>query len=219
MKKIALLFSFFILLFANSIYSQSDKVKERIGVIFRINGPFEIHSNTIFGTASAKDSISKESKYYDAIMFLKSEKANPTSIIKEFYINSIRLEGYDLVVIDEELNEKNFPFFESKKNKYFDLNIKVLKEKYNVDKVLIVFGGFGFEIENFGDKRTNIALNNFIVNTNTNIIEKRFYIGNIKNIKKDNLLNPPDYPNIVESMNRLLDERIFPEVKSMIEKL
>lgn len=223
MKHFTFLFTILSLTFYNILSSQTNQNNDKIGIIFKIEGPYKIYRDAIYNITSKDGNSVDNDKYADAIYFFKTEKVNPTEKLKEYYMNQIKLNGFDPILLSENLTEDNFPAVNSKTNKQYSLDMTILKRKYNIDRVLIVIGIYGLEFENIGifdgDKRTNISLSNFVVNTNDNDINKKFQVGNIKNIKKKNLLSPPDYPNIVESMNRLLNERIFPEIKLKLKNL
>ncbi|WP_163395934.1 hypothetical protein [Flavobacterium limi] len=94
--------------------------------------------------------------------------------------------------------------------------------KYNIDYLLVVYGQFGIEFEKVGvfngDKRTNIFLNNVFINLETNEVVSNFNVGNISNIKKKNILSPPNYPNIDLSMNNLLNDKVLPEIERKIKR-
>ncbi len=223
MKNLNILFTISLFVITNLSFTQTNLNQEKIGIIFKTEGPFKIYRNGPMNINFNQENDSEENKYFDAINFLKNEKANPTVRLKEFYINQLKSSGFEFVIIPEELNEQNFPLLNSKKNRFFRLNVSTLKNKYNINKVLIVNIQFGFEFEHVGvlggDKRTSISINNFVVDINNNEIYRKFTVENIKNIKKKDLINPPDYPNIVESMDRLLNERIYPEITKKIESL
>lgn len=56
------------------------------------------------------------------------------------------------------------------------------------------------------------------LNLNTNEIISNFNVWNVQNIKKKNILSPPNYPNIEKSMNSLLNEKILPEIERKIKR-
>lgn len=206
------------ILFANVLSAQSNISAENIGIIFKIDGPFKIHRSMIYNIIS-----SKNEDYDSAIKYMKNESINPTLKLKQNYILKLKVKYPNLIVIDDSLSVKNFPLNSIENSKTYKLNLTTLKSKFNIEKILIVDGFYGLEFESIGfisgDKRTNISLINYFVNLSDNKIEKKFYVGNIKNITKKDLLNPPNYPNIVESMNRLLYERVLPEIDVKLDNL
>ena len=219
MKNLTCLFIILLVVSPTLFYSQPNQNKKRIGFVFKIEGPYKIHRETFLNMTITGGNDSQKDEYYDAINFLKTDKVNPTEKLKQYYVNEMTWRGFDLVILNEDLVESNFPVLNPKKNKQFYLDMTSLKKKYNVDEVFIVQGKYGLEFEDLGDKRTNIFLNNFMVSSADNKITKKFTIQEIQNIKKKNLLNPPDYPNIVESMNKLLEEKILSEIIIELEEL
>ncbi|MFI0490127.1 hypothetical protein [Flavobacterium sp.] len=219
MKKLKFLIPFFLLFFS---IAKSQSTDEKIGILFKFSGPFIIHRDALENIPYQTENGNKSNKYYDAIKSMKNDNINPQKKIEDFYKSTLKEKQANYIIIEENLTEENFPKFEGNK-KSFPLNIKNLKIKYNVETILIVDCVYGMEFESVGiiagDKRTNIVLNNFLVETNTNSILNKFKVGNIKNIRKKDLINPPNYPNIEESMNRLLIERIFPKLKTELLNL
>ncbi|MBZ4042389.1 hypothetical protein [Flavobacterium hibisci] len=65
---------------------------------------------------------------------------------------------------------------------------------------------------------TNIFLNNTFINLNTNEVISNFNAGNFANIKKKNILSPPNFPNIEKSMNTLLNDKLLPEIERKIKR-
>lgn len=218
MKKIL-----FLLISLVSITAFSQNSKGKIGVVFNISGPFKIFRNAVYNITANDKNLEEDERFYDVVQFLGTPKGNPRPLIEEYYKKLLSEKGYEVITINETINEENFPKFseKQKKTKFYELDIRSLKNKYNVDKLIIVKGQYGLEVEMIGafggDKRTNIGFSNYFVDTNSNIVEKEFYVMNIKNIRKKDLINPPDYPNVTESMNRLLNERIFPDLKLKLE--
>lgn len=199
------------------VFGFSQGVKEKLGIIFKIDGPYKVNRNYII--YGLQKNTSPNDDYSEVFNFLKKE--NPIQRIENFYTEKLN-NRYQLVLINEDLSEENFPLFQPKKNRYYRLDITKIKTKYDVEKVLIVDGIYGLEFENIamlsGDKRTTVSLNNYIVNTVNNEIIEKFQVSDIKNIRKKGLINPPHYPNVEESMNRLLLERIFPRIEINLEK-
>lgn len=216
-KTLALVF--ITLISTNSFAQQTAK---KIGVIFNIDGPFKIYKQAVYATTSTDKDVIEKDKFYGVIQFLGTEKGNPLPRLQEFYLNALKEKGYDPIILDEAVNKDNFSKFTEKKKDgdFYDLDIRNFKQKYNVDDVIIVKGQYGLEVEMVygfgGDKRTNIGFVNYLVDTNTNILKKKFNVYKYQNIHKKDLINPPDYPNVTESMDLLLNKKIFPSLKSKI---
>lgn len=219
MKTSNFLTAIFLMLFS---FFQSQTLNEKIGIIFKFEGPLIVRRDVIENIPRNYENNDEKNKYYDAVKAMENENINPRKRIVDFYQNSLKEKGIEFIIIDKTLTEENFPKFDGKR-KFYSLNIQNIKKEFDVNKVLIVECQYRFEFESVGiisgDKRTNIFLNNNLVDTNNNSIIKNFRIQNIKNITKKGLLNPPNYPNIEESMSRLLNERIFPALKTEIQNL
>lgn len=212
--------SLFFIIFFSVLKCQT--VDEKIGVIFKFNGPLIIQRDAIENVPRNYDNSDEKSKYYDAVTAMQNENINPKKRIIDFYLNGLNEMQIEYVFIDKILNEDNFPKFDGNR-KFFILNLHSIKNNYDLKKILVVECDYGFEFESMGiiggDKRTNVYINNSLVNTEDNSIIKNFRVQNIKNITKKGILSPPIYPNIEVSMSRLLNERIFPVLKSEIKKL
>ncbi|WP_417428438.1 hypothetical protein [Halpernia sp.] len=200
---------------ATAFAQQSAK---KIGIIFNIDGPYKIYKQAMYGTGGTDRDVSKDDKFYDLIQFLGTEKANPLPRLEEFYINTLKEKGYEVVVLHDTIDAKNFSVFTATKKK---IDFRQFKEKYDVDELMVVKGQYGLELEKVGafngDKRTNITFTNFWMDTNTNVLKKEFYVSKYQNITKKDMLNPPDYPNVTESMDILLNKKVFRSLKSQLE--
>ena len=211
---------FLIVLFNLNSFSQTESKGIKIGVCFEMRGPYRFKREAMQGTVTEFNNDDPSDPYYDAIEFFKTEKVNPTNILLKNYLDNLKLNGFNPIIINEKLDKINFPDYKSQRNKFYPKDLSYLKKQYDLDYVLIIYGDYGFEFERIGviggDKRTHITLYNSFANVNSNEIIEKFRVTDIKNIKKKNLLSPPDYPNIVESMGRLLNERILPELKDKV---
>ncbi len=204
---------------AIGIFAQQNK-KEKIGVIFNINGPHKIYKNA--GTSNTWDdkNLSPDDPFYELIQFLGTEKADMLRPVKENFLQEFKNKGYEPKYLNEDINEKNFSKF---KGGGFRFDVRNLKEKYGVDKVLIAMGEYGLEIEKFfganADKRTNISFTTYLIDLKSNKIENYFSIFKYQNIRKKDLMNPPNYPNVVESIQKLNNDKVLPTLNKKIKEL
>lgn len=218
LKKIFLFVS--IVMLFNFSYSQNFE-KKKIGVVFNINGPYRITRQAMSNTIE-KSNVDKKDMFYSAYRFLETGKGNPTErIIKEYLKNLASLNG-EIIQIKDTISGENYPNYVYEKQEYASDYLKNTKMKYNLDYLLIVNGQFGIEFEKAGvfdgDKRTNIFLSNAFIDLETNEVVSNFNVGNISNIKKKNILSPPNFPNIEESMNNLLNDKVLPEIERKIKR-
>lgn len=209
-------------LFTLSFY-HAQTSNEKIGLLFNLEGPVVIHRQALANIQSIQKNDNPAHKYYDAIVAMGNDRINPTQRIMDFYSDYFKKKNIEYILINEALTEANFPKTDLKE-KVFPYDMTVIKKEYQVDKILIVTGRYGLEFENIGfnvigDKRTNIAFRNYLVNTHDNSILRDFTVQGAQNVKKKNLLTPPDYPNIINSMDRLLNEIIFPKLQRKMQKL
>ena len=201
-------------------YSQNLE-KKKIGVIFNINGPYRITRQAMSNTIEKSD-VDKKDMFYGAYRFLDTGKGNPTERIIQAYLKNLDSLNVEIIQIKDTISRANSPLFVWTKPEYVSDDLKKTKIKYNLDYLLIVNGQFGIEFEKAGyingDKRTNIFLSNDFINLETNEVVSNFNVGNISNIKKKNILSPPNFPNIEESMNNLLNDKILPEIERKIKR-
>lgn len=201
-------------------YSQNLE-KKKIGVIFNINGPYRITRQAMSNTIEKSD-VDKKDMFYGAYRFLDTGKGNPTERIIQAYLKNLDSLNVEIIQIKDTISRANSPLFVWTKPEYVSDDLKKTKIKYNLDYLLIVNGQFGIEFEKAGyingDKRTNIFLSNDFINLETNEVVSNFNVGNISNIKKKNILSPPNFPNIDESMNNLLNDKILPEIERKIKR-
>nr|WP_315248536.1 hypothetical protein [uncultured Flavobacterium sp.] len=201
-------------------YSQNFE-KKKIGLIFNINGPYRITRQAMSNTIE-KSNVDKKDMFYSAYKFLETGKGNPTERIIKAYLKNLDSLNVEVTQIEDTISGGNYPNYVYEKQEYTSDYLKNIKMKYNLDYLLIVNGQFGIEFEKAGyingDKRTNIFLSNDFINLETNEVVSNFNVGNISNIKKKNILSPPNFPNIEESMNDLLNNKILPEIERKITR-
>jgi hypothetical protein len=209
-----------IVMLFNFSYSQNFE-KKKIGAIFNINGPYRITRQAMSNTIE-KSNVDKKDMFYGAYKFLETGKGNPTERIIVTYLKSLALLNVEIIQIKDTISRANQPMFAWTKPEYVSDDLKKTKTKYNLDYLLIIDGQFGIEFEKAGvfngDKRTNIFLSNAFIDLETNEVVSSFNVGNISNIKKKNILSPPNFPNIDESMNNLLNDKVLPEIESKIKR-
>lgn len=209
-----------IVMLFNFSYSQNFE-KKKMGLIFNLNGPYRITRQAMSNTIE-KTNIDKKDLFYGAYKFLDTGKGNPTERIINAYLKNLDSLNVEIIQINDTISKANDPIFVWTKPEFVSDDLKKTKAKYNVDYLLIVDGQFGIEFEKAGvfngDKRTNIFLTNAFINLETNEVVSSFNVGNISNIKKKNILSPPNFPNIEESMNNLLNDKVLPEIERKIKR-
>ncbi|TDO82826.1 hypothetical protein EV143_10286 [Flavobacterium chryseum] len=200
----------------NFSYSQ-----KKMGVIFNINGPYRITRQAMSNTIE-KSNVDKKDMFYGAYKFLETGKGNPTERIINAYLKNLDSLNVEIIQIKDTISKANDPIMVWTKPEYVNDDLKKIKTKYNLDYLLIVDGQFGIEFEKVGyingDKRTNIFLSNAFINLETNEVVSNFNVGNISNVKKKNILSPPNFPNFEESMNNLLNDKVLPEIERKIKR-
>lgn len=218
LKKIFLFVS--IITLFNFSYSQNSE-KKKIAVIFNINGPYKITRQAVSNTVEISE-VDKKDMFYGAYRFLETGKGNPTERIILTYLKELASFNVEIIQIKDTISKANQPMFIWTKPEYVSDDLKKTKEKYNLDYLLIIDGRFGIEFEKAGvfngDKRTNVFLSNAFIDLETNKVVSYFNVGNISNIEKKNILSPPNFPNIEESMNSLLHDKVLPEIESKISR-
>jgi hypothetical protein len=210
-----------IIAFFNFSYSQNFEQK-KIGVIFNIDGPCKITRQSMGNPIVDSKVLEKRDLFYGAYKFLETGTGNPTERIINAYLKNLDFLNLKITQIKEPINSESDRNYYPDKHEYLDEDLKNIKMKYNLDYLLIVNGHFGLEFEQSviitGDKRTYIFLNNAFIDLNTNEVVSSFNAGNIANIRKKNILSPPNFPNIEESMNTLLNDKLLPEIERKIKR-
>ncbi|MFD1605432.1 hypothetical protein ACFSJW_02435 [Flavobacterium artemisiae] len=204
----------------NFSYSQNPE-KKKLGVLFNINGPYRITRQVMSNTVEVS-TVDKNDMFKGAYKFLETGKGNPIERIMNAYLKNLAPLNVEIIQIKDTVSKASNPIFVWTKRDYVIDDLKKIKVKYNLDYLLIVDGYFGIEFEKAGafngDKRTNIFLNNDFINLETNEGVSDFNVGNISNVKKKNILSPPNFPNFDESMNNLLNDKLLPEIERKIKK-
>jgi hypothetical protein len=218
MKKIIL---FVILFICNNLLSQNIISNKKIGLLFKMDDPMILLRNggngQIYKTIKFED-INSNNEFYEVVKFMQT--INPRDkILKTYTENKFN----EIIVINDKIDLDSLPDSKINERKVYKKDLSFFKTKYNVDYLLFVNGIYGLEVEYvFGisaDKRSNIFLYNSFVDLSTNKIIDEFKVSDIKNIRKKNLISPPDYPNVVLSINLLLEKNIVPKIIEKTQKM
>jgi hypothetical protein len=218
MKKIIL---FVILFICNNLFSQNIISNKKIGLLFKMDNPMILLRNEgngqIYKTIKFED-INPNNEFYEVVKFMQT--INPRDkILKTYTENKFN----EIIVINDKIDLDSLPDSKINERKVYKKDLSFFKTKYNVDYLLFVNGIYGLEVEYvFGisaDKRSNIFLYNSFVDLSTNKVIDEFKVSDIKNIRKKNLISPPDYPNVVLSVNLLLEKNIAPKIIEKTQKM
>jgi hypothetical protein len=106
-----------------------------------------VHTGRSYGGAAGgiilMNQLKQGSKYGEALLSMAQE-VNPTEKIRNFYMEVFAARGKKLVMIDEKaiMNLEKFKAPDSGK-RYYKKDLRFLKEKYNIDELLIVTVRYG----------------------------------------------------------------------------
>jgi len=167
--------------------------------------------------AVASSSAQPESKYDEALQMIKSNIV-PDEKVKQLYIDAFSAKGKTLSFIEDTLDLKNDILFSSKnkdpKKRYFKYDLRSLKEKYQIDELLLVtveYGvyakySYGIETRRYG----KMHLITIIINlTDNSIIYKNGTLHTQKITGKWN--TPPEYTSLKNGILKAIDETLSDE--------
>lgn len=228
MKKNAFALSILLFLFFY-VSSMSYAQKKRIGFICTVKGPAFFTSNLIlingngaFNTYFQKyDSLKTDNKFKEIFTFYQDSIISPKNKIADLCNTTLDSFSYEPIIITENINDRS-QYPELKKAKtdfsFFLQDISGLKEKYNIDSLLILNVNYGFELEKImginSDKRIKINGKIMLIDIHSNKIRSNGHFSETRNIKNWN--QPPSYPTFVESYNKALHDEFLPKCQKKL---
>jgi len=140
-------------------------------------------------------------------------KVNPVNRFKDLYINLLKSKGKNITLIDLEFDDNQFGKFikPADNRKYFNKDIRSLKDKYQVDEVMIVKVQYGISINYYGfiemGQGGYCVADCQIINLNDNSV---FYKGNsVGSVGlKGKFDTAPDYENWITAINSAINKSI-----------
>lgn len=225
-KKI--IFFLFLITSLQNTYAQ----KKKIGLLLHVYGPYFFTNTSIpINTTgafnmyfSAKDSIDEGNKFNQAFTYFKSNTISPYDSILNIYSHLLDNLNHELVIVEDNINDKNaFPIFKKAKTNFnfFLQDLTSLKDKYGIDSLLTLTVYYGFLVEKYMainlDKKTLYKGKVMLIDLTNNKITSNTHITDIQNIKNWN--QPPNYPSIIQSYNKLLQEKLYPSIKEKLLKI
>ena len=153
---------------------------------------------------------------YDAQLQAVDPKLDPGKKFERMYLNLFKSKGKNITLVDHEFNDGQFEKFEKPDNnkKYYKSDIRSLKEKYNVDELMIVTVDYGlnqnysgmFEAGKGG--YSHIVSQIIDLNDNSIIYEGETW-GNGK--LKSKWDTPPDYEFLREAIDAAINQAVETE--------
>lgn len=131
-------------------------------------------------------------------------------------LNQIRK---NYIIIDDPYGISDFGNFKTKistnendKTRYLEADLTSLKNKYNVDHLMVVYVKYGLAIEYYGmielQARGSGSLTTLIVNLNDNSVLFLNNITEYENLKKK-WNTPPHYDNLTKTIQKAVDKAII----------
>lgn len=150
---------------------------------------------------------------YDAQLAAVDPKLDPEKKLRRMYLSLFESKGKTISMVDDYFSKEEYPEFAApdKSREYFERNLRPLKEKYNVDELLIVTVDYGLNQNYSGafeaGKGGYAHVVSSIVNLNDNsIIYKGETWGNGK--LKSKWDTPPDYEYLREAIDAAINQAV-----------
>jgi len=149
------------------------------------------------GQGALDKALTRMDKYAMQLQTVKP-KLNPESQFKDLHLSLLKSKGKNITLVDEEFDEGQFEKFEKPDNnkKYFNKDIRSLRDKYQVDELMIASISYGLNINYYGviemGKGGYSHIISQIINLNDNsiIYRSESWGGGALKSKWD---TPPDY--------------------------
>lgn len=168
------------------------------------------------GPAGAGISPAKSTNKYVEALYILEPQINPSEKIIEVYKDLYTQKGKSVVVIQENLDSLNLQEFVPPKTgkKYYKKDLRFLKEKFQIDEILIVSVAYGVSVsEAFGVEVNQLGMCSVqteIINLNDNSFVMRELTGAIEKIQGD-WNTPPAYDKLKTSIQTAIEEFIAKE--------
>ena len=153
---------------------------------------------------------------YDAPLQAVDPKLDPDKKFRRMYLNLFESKGKNISQVDDQFDEKQFTKFEApdRNKEYYKVDIRQLKDKYNVDELMIVAVDYGLNQNYSGafeaGKGGYAHVVSSIINLNDNsIIYKGESWGNGK--LKSKWDTPPDYEFLREAIDAAINQAVETE--------
>ena len=150
---------------------------------------------------------------YDTQLQAVDSKLNPEKKFKRMYFKLLESKGKEFTLVDDQFDEGQFTKFEEPDSdkKYYKSDIRSLKDKYNVDELMIVIIDYGLN-QNYsgmfemGKGGYSHVISNIIDLNDNSIIYKGETWGNGK--LKSKWDTPPDYDFLREAIDAAINQAI-----------
>ena len=153
---------------------------------------------------------------YDAQLEAVDPKLDPEKKFRRMYLSLLESKGKNITQVDDQFNREEFPEFNTpdKSREYFESDIRSLKDKYNVDELMIVTVDYGLNQNYSGafeaGKGGYAHVVASIVSLDDNsIIYKGETWGNGK--LKSKWDTPPDYEYLREAIDAAINQAVETE--------
>jgi hypothetical protein len=153
---------------------------------------------------------------YDAPLEAVDPKLDPEKKLRRMYLSLFEAKGKNIIQVDDQFDGEQFPKFAApdKNKEYFEYDIRPLKDKYNVDELMVATIDYGLNQNYSGafeaGKGGYSHVVSSIINLNDNsIIYKGETWGNGK--LKSKWDTPPDYEYLREAIDAAINQAIETE--------
>ncbi len=153
---------------------------------------------------------------YDAPLKAVDPKLDPDKKFRRMYMSLFESKGKNIIQVDDQFDKDQFDKFTvaDKSRKYFEYDIRPLKDKYNVDELMIVTVDYGLN-QNYsgafeaGKGGYSHVVSNIINLDDNSIIYKGETWGNGK--LKSGWDTPPDYEYLREAIDAAINQAVEAE--------
>ncbi len=153
---------------------------------------------------------------YDAPLEAVDQKLDPERKFRRMYLGLFESKGKNIIQVDDQFNRDQFTKFEApdKSREYFEYDLRPLKDKYNVDELMIVTIDYGLN-QNYsgafeaGKGGYSHVVSSIIDLNNNSIVYKGETWGNGK--LKSGWDTPPDYEYLKEAIDAAINQAVETE--------
>lgn len=192
----------------NSEYFQKPS---KVGIFVNVNDPQKFRE----GSQGLLDLAVTSGDKYQPLLDLVKKEINFKNELINIYTETLKARGKEVVVIDEKFDPKTAEKYKGDKEeskKYFNYDMRYLKEKYGVDDVVFVNVNWGVMISYYSMVETGRTGYASISNRVINLKDNSLYFSNDNSqvdVIKGKWNTPPNYDNakgrIQEAVNKAIE--------------
>ncbi len=182
----------------------------KVGILVNVNDPQKYRE----GSQGLLDlAVTSGDKYQPLLDHAKKQIDRKNELVN-IYAETLKAKGKEVVIIDENFNPKEAEKFKGEKQdgkKYYNYDLRYLKNKYQVDDVVFVNVNWGVIISYYSMIETSRAGYTYLSNRVINLNDNSLYFAN-DNVQTEVIKGKwnvaPNYENAINKIGETMNKAI-----------